>query len=36
MTGPSSGKRITALHLIDAYSEFISAGGLYWDRLKSQ
>ena len=34
MTGLSYDKQITALLVIDPYNDFISEGGLVWDRLK--
>ena len=34
MTGLSYDKEITALVVIDPYNDFISEGGLVWDRLK--
>lgn len=34
MTGLSYDTGITALLVIDPYNDFISEGGLYWDRLK--
>ena len=35
MTGLSYDKEITALVVIDPYNDFISEGGLVWDRLKA-
>jgi len=34
MTGLSYDREITALLVIDPYNDFISDGGLFWDRLK--